>query len=497
MCLKTTVHSFSWFFVVLATPMLLSTGCGWERDNPLDRKGVNERAYKDSAPPQDTTVNADNGSAEQAVGSETINPPDGGAPSPDAAVSSCLASIIGKKCTKNSEECGETNTCLLTSEKEGICTCSCTPDDSKTPLVNEDSCPGQPSIMCGPRELEVTSNGKKSKKNFCWKLCVPKMGSNPCDKPFVCHPNAGVQWGIFGKSNTNKELQSVCYYSTSNYGCAKADDCQISTGAKCTVAKKDCATGSKCEPWVNKGLTGICIKPGVCDTASGLCKPQKTGKTAKVGDPCKGDIDCGDNQSCNIEYDQAKDLGKLTKGGSCTSDSDCCSDSCTTGACDDGKPCTVQARNGYCVVSDCSFATTLTHAKCPTGSICNKLYNTGLCQKTCKMDAKTGVDSCRGNAADKMGDYECRGWNALAYSFGPIATGAVCDLGAIVTCSWFKPPAGSTSTMSCATLGTYSGTTLTNTTKMSCRDMKNTVLTDKYSKKGWCFDDTASGSVSP
>ncbi len=411
-------------------------------------------------------------------------PLEGGAEASTDAPPACKKDVVGKKCTKEGKECGDANTCLLTSEKAGICTCICTPDDSKTPLVNEDTCPGQPGIMCGPRTIEVTSGGKKSKANFCWKLCTPQLGKNSCNSPFVCHPASGAQWGLYGKA--------VCYYSTADYGCANNDGCQVTTGAKCTVSKKDCATGSKCVPWTSSGDKGICVKAGVCDTASGLCKPQKTGKTAKVGDPCKGDVDCGDNMGCQIEYDQALDLGKVVAGKTCKSNSDCCSGSCTSGVCDKGEPCTLQNRNGYCSVSDCSFSKTLPHAVCPTGSLCNGLYNTGICQKSCKLDDKKG---CRGYAKDKMGDYECRSWNALATSAGAIAKGPVCDFGAVVTCSWLKPPAGSTSTLSCAALGTYTGTTNDNKTKMSCRDLTNTVLTDKYSKAGWCFDDTAAGCV--
>ena len=413
----------------------------------------------------------------------------------------CVASVIGKKCTAKGEECGKANTCLLLTATDGICTCNCKPDDSKTPLVNEDSCPGQPKIQCSAKALEVTSGSTKSKKNFCLKLCTPQLGKNECSKPFVCHPGSGAWWSMYGKA--------VCFYSDSTidwglaYGCAKNDDCTVSTGAKCSVAKKDCATGAKCLPWKTGSDPGLCLKPGVCDTASGLCKPNKGKAGVKVGDPCKGDVDCGDNMDCQIEYDEAKDLGKVTAGKTCKADADCCSGTCntTSGTCDAGKPCTVQNRNGYCAITDCSFVTTLPHAKCPTGSTCNRIYNTGICQKSCTLAAtKTGqqIDStCRGNAKDKMGDYECRGWDALVSSANSkkFADTAVCDFGPVVRCSWFKPPAGSKATVSCDSLGTWSTTTNTNTTKMGCRDLTNTVLTDKFSTKGWCYDDTAAGCV--
>ena len=196
-----------------------------------------------------------------------------------------------------------------------------------------------------------------------------------------------------------------------------------------------------------------------------------------------------------MEYDEAKDMGKVKAAKPCKSNSDCCSSSCTNGRCDAGAPCTIQYRNGYCSLRNCAFSKTMTGTACPSGSHCNMLYLVGLCQRTCSLTAKTGTGTCRGHAKDKMGDYECRSWNALATSAGAIAKGPVCDFGAVVTCSWLKSPAGTTSTLSCAALGTYSGKTNDNHTKMSCRDLTNTVLTDKYSRSGWCFDDTASGCV--
>ena len=479
-CLKIALSffSFSPFFVVLAALMLPATGCGWERDNPWDRKGVHRGAYTDSALPQDTTVKADEGitadrQTDWAAGSETIE--------------SCQASTIGKKCTKDGEECGNSNSCLLFTDTEGLCTCSCTPDDTNTPLVNEDTCPSQPKMVCSTKTIEVTSDDKKVKKNFCFKICQPKLGANDCTFPFVCHPASGALWGVYGKA--------LCFYSTTNRGCAKDSDCMVSTGARCSVKKKDCATGSKCESFVTGNDPGFCVKAGFCDTASGLCKPQKTGTTAKVGDPCKGDVDCGANMECFVEYHEANDLGKVAVGKTCKSDSDCCSGHCSSGTCDQGVPCTVSNRNGYCTVMHCAFSSTLPHAKCPTGSVCNRLYGSGFCQNTCDLAKK---ETCRGHKNDKMGDYECRSWDALSTSVtGQISDKPVCDFGPVVPCSWFKPSSGSSGTISCASLGIWSGTTNTNTTNMSCRDLKNTKLSNKYDATGWCFDDTASGSVAP
>ena len=398
------------------------------------------------------------------------------------ASNTCSASVVGKPCTKNGNECGtgKVNICLLMTTTTGICTCECKPDDKKTPLVNEDTCPGQPTLMCSTKSLETTVNGVKSKKNFCLKTCTPQLYKNECNSPFVCHPSSGAWWYLYGKA--------VCFYDTTNKGCSKNSNCQVSTGQKCSVSKKNCAYGSTCKPWKSTGDTGICIKAGVCDTVSGLCKPQKTGKVVKVGDPCTGDDDCGDNQTCMMEYDDVKDLGKVETGKNCKANSDCCSGSCSSGFCDVGAPCVLNNRNGYCTIADCVFDKSLTHAKCPTGSHCNKMYNTGFCQKSCKLNAKTGIDACRGNPKDKMGDYECRSWNALSNSSGSFAKGPVCDFGTTFSCATLFP-------MTCSMFGTWSGTTNTNATNMACRNTKNQKLANSYSSAGYCFDDTASGLV--
>ena len=407
------------------------------------------------------------------------------------AVPACKIDVIGKLCTKNGGECGKANPCFLTDDKgNGICTCACTPDDSTTPLVNEDTCPGKPKIVCSAKKYKWKTTDKRTVElGACFQLCTPQYGKNECKGGAVCSPQSIGVTSLYGKP--------VCLFSKKNagYGCAKDADCQVTTGVKCSIKKVDCPPGSSCLAWRTSGDTGICRKPGTCDTASGLCQPVKTGKKAKIGDPCKGDVDCGDGQYCMMEYDEAKDMGKVVAAKTCKSNSDCCSSSCTNGRCDKGAPCTIQYRNGYCSQRNCAFSKTMTGTACPPGSHCNTLYLVGLCQKSCLLTSKTGADACRGNAKDKMGDYECRSWDALASGSSIFAQGPVCDFGPVVGCSWLKAPAGSTSTLSCASLGTYSGTTNDNTTRMGCRDLTNKMLRDKYSKAGWCFDDTASGCV--
>ena len=408
-----------------------------------------------------------------------------GTPATDGTAKKCVAAKLGLPCTKDGKECGDANTCLLLTATAGVCTCQCTPDDSKTPLVNEDDCPGQPKNICGPTAIEVTSGGKKSKANFCMQLCEPKLGSNSCSKGIVCHPSSGSTWGLFGKAVCSTPLGS-------SRACAKNSDCQVSTGAKCSVKAKDCATGSTCLALVTGKDNGLCFKDGSCDVVSGLCKAHTSGKAgAKVGDGCKGDVDCGNGMDCLFEYDQVKDLAMVAKGGKCTADSDCCSNKCSTtsGTCDDGEACGIRNRNGYCTIIGCGFSKTLTHKACPTGSECNKIYTSGFCMRQCKLDAKTGKDSCRDNKADKLGDYECRAWNNLSIASGAITKGPVCDLGSF-SCSIFK----GSSSLDCTFLGLQTGTTK-NPTNMVCRDLKNNKLTNKFDAKGYCLDDTASGPV--
>ena len=67
-----------------------------------------------------------------------------GKPMPkDLTLTSC-AKVVGLPCTKSGTQCGPAATCLLISSNGlmGVCTCSCFPDNTATPLINEDTCPG-------------------------------------------------------------------------------------------------------------------------------------------------------------------------------------------------------------------------------------------------------------------------------------------------------------------------------------------------------------------
>jgi len=369
---------------------------------------------------------------------------------------------MGKACTKSGGECGEKGTCILTSEELGFCTCECTPDNEGTPLANEDSCPDLAKHKCASVELTGGT------ANLCLTLCNPKFGSNECDGKLACDPRAGAYFGLYE--------DTVCAIS----GCTKDSECPVATATVCSVAQKNCASGQTCISF-SGGDEGRCAFDGKCDTASGLCTDHTHGlATAKIGDACKDDTECGNNMRCMTEYDATK--YEKAAGETCTDDYDCCSGTCTSGKCAAGELCYVKYRNGYCMMTGCAFAKTLTQRACPTGSTCNTLYLGGMCQLSCDL---TQANTCRGNAADKKGDYECRGWNNLGISTTP-----TCDFGHGIACSGLKE---STGQLSCANLG-VDKTGANNTTNMSCRKPDGTVLTDKWDPAGYCFDDTSSGN---
>ena len=435
----------------------------------------------------DGSVKPDGPIAQQDItqGLEKGITPDTGKPTTDGFISICTKAVVGKACTSAGQECGANATCLLTSSdgKAGVCTCSCTADNSATPLINEDSCPEATTTgysACGSITL---SSGTKS--SFCFKKCDPTLGKNDCTSPIYCNARSGSAIGLFSKA--------FCIFSG---GCSKNTDCSVTNGKTCDTkdTTKACTgTGETCVALTSSGTAGICSVAGKCDVKSGLCDKHTLGKsTAKVGDTCKSDLDCAGTQSCFIEFDEKTYLADA--GKSCTSDSDCCSNSCVSGTCATGAPCRTRNRNGYCVTTSCSFAKTLTTAACDATSVCNSLYSGGICQKTCDLKAtKTGTGSCRGNdydattkKGDYLGDYECRGWNNLSIGGTAIVSKPVCDFGSQMGCDMLK-----NSTLDCSSVGLAS-----NPTKMSCRDeTTNKDLTSKYDAKGICLDDTASGPI--
>jgi hypothetical protein len=376
--------------------------------------------------------------------------------------------IIGKACTASGGECGTVGTCLLTSTNNGICTCSCTVDDPATPLVNEDSCPDLSKNICG--SVEMSSGAIQS---YCFHKCQPKIGASDCSAGIACDPVAGAYAGIWDKA--------ICFFP----GCTKDADCPVTTSTTCNTTTPSCPTGQACLALVSTSTQGRCAKPGTCDLVSGLCAAHSLGKaTAQIGDPCKDDTECAGNMTCQIELDMAT-LGAKKQGGTCTSDSDCCSGVCSSaGTCTKGL-CMVKNRNGYCTIQGCIFASTLTQSACPSGSLCNIFYTAGLCQKACTMAT---ASSCRGNAADLFGDYECRAWNNLTLGGTPVTTAPVCDFGPSMTCNTLQA-----SLLDCTTVGDYSSSS--NPTQMGCRTLDNKTTTDLYDPTGLCLDTTSSGTV--
>jgi len=397
-------------------------------------------------------------------------------------IGKCDENSLGKACTADTDCGGGTapNKCLGTSSTGGVCVCDCTPDDTSTPLVNEDSCPNLKTSGCG--SITYTSG---QKGNLCFKYCDPTLGTNTCSGKIACLSRSGAQVGFFDKA--------ICLFE----GCTKDSDCPVATSTKCDTTKKNCPTGEECLATWTGSVDGLCAKPGKCDTASGLCdvKPATLSKaTAKVGDPCKDDTECADNQSCFAETDLAAiclardSAGACTKklaksGATCTTDDDCCSGGCTGGKCDAGRPCGVLYRNGYCVTANCAFSKTLTQFACDAGSTCNVLFSGGICFKKCDL---TKAGECRGNASDLWGDYECRGWNNLSLGGTAISDAPTCENGMGTACDVF----GTSGSLDCSSLGDK-----TNTTKMSCRTLGNKATTNKFDSSGFCFDDTASGTA--
>lgn len=457
-------HNTSWpgrEVTVWAAAVLVLAGCGSRQARPDDAR-VDGAVHRDAGPARDLASDTPiDGSGPlwdmpldqriDGVVDDTIVLPDTGA-----------APSTGSKCTSGS--CGPGMVCLLIAGTWGVCTRTCTPDNPKTVLINEDSCPDKANNICGT--LQLTSGTGY----YCMRKCTPKPGKNDCAPGIACHPGSGYYSG--------NQMQPVCLLP----GCVAAKDCPVTTGQACDTTKNNCPAGQTCTRRMSGSTIGVCAKPGVCDGGSGLCSTHGHGKAAaKVGDPCASDLDCGGNMQCLMELDESKFLG--TYGASCTQNSDCCSGICLYGSCAQG-PCVTRYRNGYCTVVGCSFASTLTIRACGAGSVCNHAFSGGLCQKSCTL---ASAASCRGHGKDYWGDYECRAWNNIPINGVPASKGPVCDFGFTVPCkTWYS------SGSDCSAVGDA-----TNSTKMSCRDLKGKVLSNKYDPDGYCHDTTASGTTYP
>lgn len=269
---------------------------------------------------------------------------------------------MGEGCA-NKSECGSLD-CLMIDKSQGlgVCSRSCTPDDTTTPLINEDDCPSD--FTCS------TFSYTSGDFYYCLKDCTPSLTQNPCptSSKTTCHP-ASTRFVSLS--------QTVCWY----LACVTDEDCPVYSEQSCNT-NADC-TGIAADAFCDNHL---CAKPGNC-TPGGVCGKHTAGSaTAKVGDPCTSDFDCPNNGACIQEEAGA------------------------TGP---------DYHNGYCIVPYCAFSGSLTDYVCPTGSTCFQLFYGGACLKTCDM---TKEEDCRNNPDDNGGDYECLDWGT--WSIGGIAIAA-------------------------------------------------------------------------
>jgi len=310
------------------------------------------------------------------------------------------------------------------------------------------------------------ANGQTS--NFCLNKCKPKLFANDCSGDLACLPRSTIF--VDGKID-----QAVCLF----FGCTSDSDCPILTGTACSPAKP-CQPGQTCVTHNTATTHGVCANPGKSDKISSLCAPHNKGNaTAKVGDPCKQDTDCGNNMSCRMEVDRSLFQKKWKQ--SCKVNDECCSGVCQSGLCTK-RLCTVDNRNGYCVIRGCIFSKTLPTSTCPVGSACNWLYTGGVCQSKCTLAHATG---CRGVASDRYGDYECRAWNSLSLGGTSLAKSPVCDFGTQMPCDFLQA-----STLQCTDVGLNP-----NTTQMACRSLDGKKLTLSNDPTGYCLDTTSSNSI--
>ncbi len=398
---------------------------------PGARKDKGPPAYTEAGPQSDTYVVPPR---DFAVPGETWWPSDIHLPPPKDVSIPPTCVKLGHTCVASSSCCpGLSCTALDTGVQ--ICSRGCTPDDPKTPLVNEDTCGW--THVCG----SVTTPGKTYR---CLQKCAPKASSNPCPKGLACHPSSPRYSG--------KISQAVCVYPACKTGkdcpVMLSETCDMATAVpKCTKMPK----GAFCSPDGKGSTVGRCALDGVCNAASGLCGVHKRGKAAaKVADPCTDDRDCAGQMRCLMEEKQAG---------------------------------TVRQRNGYCTIEGCIFASTLSYRACSVGSTCSRYAYGGLCFRSCNLQQAT---TCRNHPGDKHGDYECRAWNNLSVGGGVVVSKTpVCEPGHWATCDLFG-----SAKLDCSYLGLYNKN---NPTKMICRDPKSGKALPKGSPGGFCLDSTASG----
>ena len=374
---------------------------------------------------------------------------------------------IGRPCTDNAQ-CGPSAACLITSPTlGGVCVAPCSPDDPNTPLVNEDTCPNLRQNICG---FVTLSGGQRGA--FCLRRCQPKLGANDCDAPLACDPRSS---GSAGAPN-----RAVCL----RIGCQDDVDCPVTNGQSCdpTAEVDTCSPGGECLALAAGSTAGVCVEPGTCDAASGLCGAHATDEPdAAIGDPCESDKDCGEFMTCEQEFDPQAILGERDHGAACDTDANCCGRCNPQSRTCEGS-CVVHARNGYCLSTGCALATETEFRQyaCPNGATCHRLFFGGICVKSCSLAQQ---DDCRGVAEDQLGDYECRAWNSIFD--GAIADGPVCEFGDWLPCDLLGG-----SELDCSSVGTNAPTT--NATEMTCRSSDGKATEDPGDPQGFCLDTTGS-----
>lgn len=423
----------------LALLFLTAPGCGKRRIPGGDASthdgswgdgytGSENRPRKDSRPRDKGKILDRKTTKDRRLPDKKVKPPKDTGPKP--------CSKMGLVCASD-KDCCSGMTCAATFNGARLCTRSCTPDDPKTPLANEDNCPGSPSsFICANIASPPTTTYR------CLQRCVPTKGKNTCPAGLACNPKS--TW------MTVSVDEAVCGFKP----CATGKDCPVYFTKLCspTIPITHCVglpTGTFCAPHYPGSFGGRCAQPGVCEKSSGLCVAHKLGNSkAKVGDPCLNDQDCGGSMECLMEVS-------------------------TSG--------TVYFRNGYCSVEGCIFAKTFSERACPSGSVCSSRYYGGRCLKSCDINK---ASTCRGYSKDKHGDYDCRAWN---FFYGSPLKAPVCEPGYAADCSYFTG-----TKYTCAVVG-LSG----NPTKMACRQPGTGKILSDYSPWGTCLDTTASGPYVP
>lgn len=376
----------------------------------------------------DTTVADDTGGGQDDTGGKDLAKPEGTTTPVEHNVGEgCTNATKAKDCKKGSPVCMNWSALFSSASTGSMCTKECLIDDPKTPLVNEDNCP-TPGYKCV--EFKLTNN---TSAKYCLKKCTPSATKNPCPASSgqTCSPMSN-RWAGF--------KEAVCIYPA----CKDNKDCPVWSDTTCST-DTDCKalTGGFCR-------SGKCAQPGNC-TKGGLCGKHTLGKAgASVGDPCTKDTDCPGNGVCQLPTKQSYGIGESWV-------------------------------NGYCIVPSCMFSTQLPDFACPTGSSCFEAYIGGVCFKNCTT---ASAKSCRGNAKDNGGDYECYDLTSVAYSGGAKGPSKpICLEAATSTCDRFS------ATTDCTLLAAKA-----NLQKMGCRDRyTGVVLKNKKDPKGVCLDDTASG----